>query len=419
MSLLSTSFASNILLILVAIITIVFLYLKWKLAYWNGSGLPTLSPVLFFGDGKDTFMGRISLGELARKFYTEFKSKGHKHGGVLMGTQPTYVPVDPEIIKHIMQTDFSHFVNRGGFTNEENDPLTAHLFSLQNEKWRNLRVKLTPTFTSGKMKMMFDTIANCCDNLQEILNKASLNGDSIDTKEVLTRLTTDVIGSCAFGLDCNSLKDPEAEFRQNGKKIFAPTALFRFKVLLIHSIPHSFLKAIGLKLLDSEVEKFFMKVVKDTVAYRENNNIQRKDFMQLLIQLKNHTKIADDEHITPELGKNESKEKGLTMNEIAAQAFVFFLAGFDTSSTTMTFALYEIAANLTIQEKIRQEIETVLDRYNGNLTYDAVMEMSYLENVLQGTHVLRILLQSTFSFLKLCLNNLIHDAKRFICILSS
>ena len=74
----------------------------------------------------------------------------------------------------------------------------------------------------------------------------------------------------------------------------------------------------------------------------------------------------------------------LTMDVIAAQAFVFYLAGFQTSSATMTFCLYELAMNPDIQERVRNEIDNVLDRHDGNITYEAISEMEYLDKVVSG-----------------------------------
>ena len=72
------------------------------------------------------------------------------------------------------------------------------------------------------------------------------------------------------------------------------------------------------------------------------------------------------------------------MDVIAAQAFVFYLAGLETSSATMTFCLYELAMNPDIQERVRNEIDNVLDRHGGNITYESFFEMEYLDKVVHG-----------------------------------
>lgn len=71
---------------------------------------------------------------------------------------------------------------------------------------------------------------------------------------------------------------------------------------------------------------------------------------------------------------------------MAAQAFVFFIAGFESSSTTMSFCLYELAKHPDIQAKLRLEIETVLKQHNNELTYEALNSMSYMEQVVAGTN---------------------------------
>lgn len=72
------------------------------------------------------------------------------------------------------------------------------------------------------------------------------------------------------------------------------------------------------------------------------------------------------------------------MKQIAAQCFVFFLAGYETSSTTMTFCIYELVRNPELQEKVRHEINSVLAKHEGNLTYEAILDMHYMEKVING-----------------------------------
>jgi len=75
----------------------------------------------------------------------------------------------------------------------------------------------------------------------------------------------------------------------------------------------------------------------------------------------------------------------LSAKELAAQAFMFFAAGFEPSATTMSFCLYELALNPDIQDRLRNEIDTVLKKHGGGLTYDGIQEMSYLDKTISGT----------------------------------
>jgi cytochrome P450 family 6 len=67
-----------------------------------------------------------------------------------------------------------------------------------------------------------------------------------------------------------------------------------------------------------------------------------------------------------------------------AQAFAFLAAGFETSATTLSFALYELALQPNIQERLRAEMTQVLSKHQGELTYDGMNEMSYLDMVISG-----------------------------------
>lgn len=70
--------------------------------------------------------------------------------------------------------------------------------------------------------------------------------------------------------------------------------------------------------------------------------------------------------------------------EAAAQALVFILAGFETTSTSLSFTFYELAVNPDVQATLQKEIDAVLDKHDNKLTYEAIMEMEYLDWVIQG-----------------------------------
>ena len=66
------------------------------------------------------------------------------------------------------------------------------------------------------------------------------------------------------------------------------------------------------------------------------------------------------------------------------QALFFLIAGYETSATTLSYALYELALHPEIQQSLRAEIMRVLNKHNGQLTYDGIQEMAYLDMVVSG-----------------------------------
>lgn len=76
----------------------------------------------------------------------------------------------------------------------------------------------------------------------------------------------------------------------------------------------------------------------------------------------------------------------MTFNEMTAQAFVFFFAGFETSSSTMAFCMFELAKAQHVQRKVQAEIDEISERYNNEINYECLAEMTYLDACLDGTY---------------------------------
>jgi len=140
---------------------------------------------------------------------------------------------------------------------------------------------------------------------------------------------------------------------------------------------------LNLKSVSQDVEDFILSMVKQSLEYREKNNVTRKDFLQLMVQLRNTGQVQSDGVWETKITHDESK-KTLTIEQVAAQSFIFLLAGFETSSTTMSYCLYELARNPECQRKVQKDIDDVLDKHNGQITYESVSEMQFLENCIDG-----------------------------------
>lgn len=296
-----------------AVITVallsLYVYFKVSYSYWEKRGVPTVKATVPFGNFPGSIISGINPAFEIVDLYKAFK--GHKVGGLYKLSGPSLLLLDTDIIKDVLVKDFDHFYSRGRVFDDEAEPLDGHLFSLSGTRWRNLRVKLTPIFTTKKMKMMFGAVVECGKELQASLQKRVNDGDTIEIHDFLARYSTDVISSCAFGIQCNCLKNPEAEFRQWGRRVFVPHFRQRMTSLMQVVYP-SLVYTFKLSLVPRDVSSYFQRMVKETVEYREKNNVERNDFMQLMIQLKNKTLSIAEEEDMQYLEKQTDKLKSNT-----------------------------------------------------------------------------------------------------------
>ncbi|KAE8749399.1 Cytochrome P450 CYP6, partial [Frankliniella occidentalis] len=133
---------------------------------------------------------------------------------------------DLEIIREVLIREFQDFNGRAMYSDPDNDMISGQLFLLSGQPWRTLRVKLSPTFTTGKLRFMFTTFKRCGDQLREhIASEVRAGGGRtvIEIKELLACLGTDIITSVAFGIEANTLANPKSEFRRIPALILDPS----------------------------------------------------------------------------------------------------------------------------------------------------------------------------------------------------
>ncbi|XP_060537016.1 probable cytochrome P450 6a20 [Cylas formicarius] len=347
----------------------VYVFSKFRYTYWTRKGLAQLEPTFPYGNVKTILTGESSLADGFLEIYQQLKKQNLKHAGIYWFFKPQYIPLDLGIIKNILQNDFWNFMGHG-FYHNQHDILTKNLFRLEGDEWRNLRSKLTSTFTSAKMRTMFDILMEKTDDLVQLLDETVKSHESVKIENIATRFTIDATVSCTFGMESHSLKNEECDFKKYGDKFVEPNLAAPWLEMFV---PWKVLPYTGYKIF-GDLEDFLYRLVLNIMDYRKKHNIYRKDFIQLLMEM-------------GELQESDSKEGEcpLSKEDIVAQCFLFFTAGYETSASTITFAMYEIAQNQEVQQKIRDEINKALEKCDGKLTYKVVSEMTYLEKVVQET----------------------------------
>ncbi|KYN29649.1 PREDICTED: cytochrome P450 9e2-like [Trachymyrmex cornetzi] len=344
--------------IVIGVISIHYLFKNYN--FFKRNGIIHLPPLPLFGSMTSMVFRRISFFDFILKIYNCYPNA--KYFGFYFTTTPVFLLRDLELIKTVLVKNFDAFPDRRDFV-FNNPILEKNLFSLHGEKWRNVRNLLSPSFTSSKMKMMFTLMSECVMNFTKFLSTLSADKGDINMRDVCSKYTTDVIATCAFGIQLNSMKDPTNKFHIYGKEANNFTVLRGIKFFFLGTFPRLG-RILNLKIMNDCVSDFFEDIIRTTIATRDAEHITRPDMLQLMMNIRD----------------KEGRRK-LDIDDMIAQAFIFFLGGFETSSTAMCFAAHEIAANPEIQTKLQQEIDKALEESNGEVSYETINRLEYLDAV--------------------------------------
>ncbi|XP_063090256.1 cytochrome P450 3A14-like isoform X2 [Cavia porcellus] len=242
----------------------------------------------------------------------------------------------------------------------------------QDEQWKRIRTLLSPTFTSGKLKEMFPIIEHYGDMLLKNLTRAAEKDVPVPIKDIFGAYSMDVIIGTSFGVNVDSLSNPQDPFVKKTKKFLN---FDNFNPLIFSGCIFSFLipiyEMLGISLFAKDSTEFFIDFVKKAIENRlESNQKHRVDFLQLMMNSQN--------------SKDTESYKALSDVEITAQSANFILAGYETTSNSLSFIMYELATHPDIQKKLQQEIDAALPN-KAFPTYDILVEMEYLDMVVNET----------------------------------
>lgn len=88
---------------------------------------------------------------------------------------------------------------------------------------------------------MFGFMREIGANLNEYLLSVQLDSGAKsfrqEFRDIFARYTTDIIASCAFGVQVNSLRNPECEFRKNSRSITTFTLLRAVEFTSVFFLP--------------------------------------------------------------------------------------------------------------------------------------------------------------------------------------
>ena len=318
-----------------------------------------------------------------------------QHGklfGYFLGNMPTLVVSDPDIIKEIFIKQFNKFPYRmqALYISKwwDNGVVMA-----VGDHWKYLRSILSRTFSTSKLKQIQPVVERHLGILVSSLSQytTSFTNPVIDMRKLFADLTLDIICETSFGVQLNTLEDPNNEFAKYAKIV---------STLNIESNPVNALPLIIrqtrsiFEYFDIDyVDKKSLNYIKSSVAHIIEQRKSKQDLgrygdtldAMMNIHKEGTTPGMRNKSTGPDSNMNYRyfKERGLTDDELIANCIIMLMAGYDTTSTTLCWMAFLLATNQRVQEKLLQE----LDKKIGDRapTYELVNKLDYMDMFLSET----------------------------------
>ena len=233
---------------------------------------------------------------------------------------------------------------------------------------------MSPAFTSGKMKAMFHLMEEPCKLLDREFDKLATLGQDIHTKETFSKLTIMVIARCAFATNVDAFNDKDSELLKQLNTLFDINNFTIIRFLILTLFPTWLSRCLKMGYLEPSNMKYLSKVCAEILKQRRANAASSNEYPDLL-QL-----ITDAKTIKE--GTNE--EQGFSDIKIIANSLLFFIAGFETTSTLLFWSSYALAMNPDVQDKLHAVVKEAKEK-SGELDYDTLQSIKYLDAFIHET----------------------------------
>lgn len=284
------------------------------------------------------------------KFYK--KKYGDIYRFHLMGD---LVVSNPQSIKLLLKSNYRGENMNELFSNVSN---CNGLFMKNGDQWKDLRNKMAPIFAHGNLKQMALTVRNVSEKYKNYLDSKMKNDElNCEISHIFKKMTLDSMGLIILNYDFNLLNNTETELF-DAIVYLIDSAFFRIQcpihywnIPLIH------------KLFDKKLNKHnavLYKTVMDIIENKKKNPQNdkiNKDIIDLLLNI-----------------------PGISDKDIYDEVIIFIMAGYETTSISLTFMLYCLCKYPKIQIKLRN---LLLDINNDENLFDNLNKLKYLDNCIK------------------------------------
>ncbi|KAL1473595.1 hypothetical protein MTO96_021891 [Rhipicephalus appendiculatus] len=380
------------------LILLVHWYMKRKqlFNYFKDLGIPGPEPSIITGN----------MNELRQKTpiaaYREWIDKYGKVVGYFNGSRPVLLVADLDLLKMIQVKDFQDFIDRSLLfqCKRPPSPHNKSLIQLTGKRWKEVRSLLTPSFTTNKLKMMAPGMLCTVREFMDKIEEYARSGEEFEIGDLFQAMTLDVICRSAMGIECSIQKNPNHSLLASCRVLWNST--FSWVAVLLASFPE--LEFILKYLFDWKLASTNNGVHPFLEVIEKCGNIvkQRQLGNSLMIEAKTSkvdvASVTSDQLTAADDNEHELKQSapaspnGLTYSsktvldddDITQNAFLVLVAGYETTSNTLTLVSHMLINYPDVQEKVRQELLAALGP-DEEISYNTIQKLTYLNCVIQET----------------------------------
>ncbi|XP_075145792.1 cytochrome P450 6g1-like [Haematobia irritans] len=353
----------------VILFCIFLIYKSWyrkTFSYWDKHKIPNVRG-FFSGSLLDILKMKTNFGYYLKEIYLNPKFQNEPIVGIYIMHRPALLIRDPELLKSVFIKNFDNFRNHFAKPDPHIDPIGCRtMFFSRDKYWRNMRLKLTGVFTSGKLRQMFPLLRAVGANMEKHLQQKGPHFE-VEMRQLSSLYSIDTNNTTIFGVASNALDNPNDKFANDIRNIATADWKQSLYFAVIFFIPQ-WVRRFKAKLMTQKTQDFLRFTISSIVSERERSGLKRNDLIDTFIKIKEET-LANNEDISE------------FMDSVTALTWSFMFAGFDTSASTMSYALLELAKNPKIQERLREEIRNANYQNGGEISYEALNNLEYLDMV--------------------------------------
>ncbi|XP_068249608.1 cytochrome P450 3A31-like [Palaemon carinicauda] len=350
--------------ILLTVVLILLSYWLWKrhlrFQKFIELGIPGPTPHWFLGHLLEVNYreGRVDPIQVKEQWLKKYG----KVVGYFNGLIPNVLIADLDLLRQILIKDFTTFTNRALTSTNSN-----MLVSMQDQKWKDVRKLMTPVFSSSKMKMMMPLMRDCVEVFLKKCDELAESKEEFNAHYELQCLTLDVIDRCAMALDLNCIQNPTNPIIDRIRKVFSSDMSLFFE--LVFTLPEFARYLAPLRKFSNFVstQEFVIGHIDKVISRRKENPemYSRQDALQLLMDATDPT--------------SDSKTK-LTEREVVENAYLFVLAGYETTSNALSYAIHLLSVHPETQDLIEREVREACG--DELPSYEDLAKLPYTEAVM-------------------------------------